>query len=41
MLKMCRIEINKVILMHCNVINNSYQQNSRVLHTFTPDKSFG
>ena len=27
--------------MHCNVINNSYQQNSRVLYTFAPNKSFG
>ena len=23
---MCRIEINKVVLMHCNVINSSYQK---------------
>ena len=27
--------------MHCNVANNSYKQNSRVLHTFVPNKSFG
>ena len=26
--------------MHCNVINNSYQQNLRVLYTFAPNKSF-
>ena len=25
----------------CNVVNNSYQQNSRVLYTFVPNKSFG
>ena len=34
-------EINKVILMYYNVVNNSYQQNSRVLYTFVPNKSFG
>ena len=27
--------------MHCNVVNNSYRQNSRVLYTFAPNKSFG
>ena len=35
------LEITKVILIHCNVINNSYHQNSRVLYTFVPNKSFG
>ena len=29
------------MLIHCNAVNNSYQQNSRVLYTFVPDKSFG
>ena len=24
-----RLEINEVVLTHCNVVNNSYQQNSR------------
>ena len=28
-------------LIHCNVVNNSYQQNSRVLDTSFPHKSFG
>ena len=32
------MEIIEVVLVHCN-INNNYQQNSRVLYTFTPDKS--
>ena len=27
--------------MHCNAVNNSYTLNSRVLHTFVPNKSFG
>ena len=35
------LEITEAILVHCNVVNNSYQQNSRVLYTFVPNKSFG
>ena len=35
------MEVNEVILIHCNIINNSYQQNSRVLYIFLPSKSFG
>ena len=35
------LKITKVILIHCNVVNNSYHQNSRVLYTFVPNKSFG
>ena len=27
--------------MHCNLVNNSYQQVSKVLFTFVPDKRFG
>ena len=34
------LDITKVVLIHFNV-NNSYQQNSRVLHTFVPNKLFG
>ena len=30
-----------VILVHCNIVNNDYQQDSRVLYTFVPNKSFG
>ena len=33
------LEITKVVLRHCNVVNNSYQQKSRVLYTFVPNKS--
>ena len=29
------------ILVHCNLINNSYQQASKILLTFVPDKQFG
>ena len=35
------LEITEVVLIHCNVVNNSDQQNLRVLHTFVPNKSFG
>ena len=35
-----RLEITEVILVHCNLVNNSYQQNSRVLYAFVPNKSF-
>ena len=35
------LEITEVALIHCNVANNSYQQNSRVLYTFVTNKSFG
>ena len=35
------LEITKVILVHCNIVNNDYQQDSRVLYTFVPNKPFG
>ena len=35
------LEINEVVIVHCNVVNNSYQRRSRVLYTFVRDKSFG
>ena len=35
------LEIIEVVLTHCNVVNNNYQRNSRVLYTFVPNKSFG
>ena len=33
------LEITTVILVHCNIANNDYQQDSIVLHTFFPNKS--
>ena len=36
-----RIEIIEVVLVHCNMINNDYQQDSRVLYLFVPNKRFG
>ena len=38
---MLYLEITEVVLIHCNGVNNSYQQNSRILYTFVPNKSFG
>ena len=34
------LEITEVVLIHCNVVNNSYQQNSRVLYKFIPNNLF-
>ena len=35
------LEITEVILVYCNILNNNYQQNSRVLYTFVRNKFFG
>ena len=35
------LEINEAVLVHCTIVNDNYQQNSRVLHTFVSNKSFG
>ena len=35
------LEITKVVLVHSNIVNNGYQQVSRVLYTFFPNKPFG
>ena len=34
------LEIAELLLIHCNLANNNYQQNSRILYTFVPDKPF-
>ena len=36
-----QLEITKAILINCNIANDNYQRNSRVLYTFVPNKSFG
>ena len=36
-----RLEITEVVLIHFNIVNYDYQQDSRVLCTFVPNKSFG
>ena len=35
------LEITEVILVHCNIVNNDYQQDSTVLYTFVQNKPFG
>ena len=35
------LENVEVFLVHCNLVNNSYQQHSRVLFTFVPNKQYG
>ena len=35
------LEIAELVLIHCNIVNNIYQQNSRILYTFVPNKPFG
>ena len=36
-----RLEIAEVVLAHCNIVNENYQQNSRVLYTFALINLFG
>ena len=31
------LELKEVVLVHCNIVNNDYQQYSRVLYTFVPN----
>ena len=35
------LEIVELVLVHCNLVNNDYQQDSRILYTFVPNKAFG
>ena len=34
------LKITEVLLVHCNIVNNDYQQDSRTLYTFVPNKQF-
>ena len=34
-------EITKVVLIHCNIVNNRYQQDLRVFYTFVLNRPFG
>ena len=36
-----KLESVEVVLVHCNLVNNNYQQASKVLLTFVPDEQFG
>ena len=35
------LEIAELVLVHSNLVNNDYQQDSRILYTFVPNKPFG
>ena len=34
------LEIIEVMLVDCNIVNNDYQQDSKILYTFVPNKPF-
>ena len=36
-----RLKVTEVLLIHCNIVKNYYQQDSTVLYTCVPYKSFG
>ena len=38
---MPHLEITEVVLVYCNIVNNDYQQDSRILYTFILSKPFG
>ena len=35
------LEITELVLVDCDIVNNNYQQDSRVLYTLVPNKPFG
>ena len=35
------LEVVEVVLVHCNLVNNDYQQESKILYTFVPNRTFG
>ena len=35
------LEVVELVVVHCNIINNNYQRDSRILYTFVPNKPFG
>ena len=39
--KVPHLEVVELVLVHCNLLNNDYQQDSRILHTFVPNITFG
>ena len=38
--KVPHLEIVELVLVQCNLVNNDYQQDSRILYTFVPKKTF-
>ena len=35
------LEITELVLVHCNLVNNNLQQDSRILYALVPKKPFG
>ena len=35
------LEVVELVVVHCSLVNNDYQQDSRILYTFVPNKTFG
>ena len=35
-----RLEVVQLVLVHCNLVNNDYQQDSRILYAFVTNKTF-
>ena len=33
--------MTEVVLVHCDIVHNDYQQDSKVLYTLVPNKPFG
>ena len=36
-----RFQVVELVLVHCNLVNNDYQQDSIILYAFVPNKTFG
>ena len=34
------LDITEVVLVHCNIVNNDYEHDLRVVYTFAPNRSF-
>ena len=34
-----QLEVVELVLVHCNIVNNDYQQHSRILFTFVPTRN--
>ena len=34
------LEVAELVLVHCNLVNNDYQQDSRILYAFVPNRTF-
>ena len=38
---MPHLEVTEGVLIHCNIVNNDYQKDSKVWYTFVPYRSLG